>query len=66
MDYLLEHLISKGSNNSNNSEDEDEDNIYINCLYHLNGTWNSRVSGHGIRMVLYALVRLVTVVVLLK
>jgi hypothetical protein len=30
MDYLLEHLISKGSNNSNNSEDEDEDNIYIN------------------------------------
>jgi hypothetical protein len=38
----------------------------INCLYHLNDTWNSRVSGHGIRIVLYALVRLVTVVVLLK
>jgi hypothetical protein len=36
------------------------------CLYHLNDTWNSRVSGHGIRIVLYALVRLVTVVVLLK
>jgi hypothetical protein len=36
------------------------------CLYHLNGTRNSRVSGHGIRIVLYALVRLVTVVVLLK
>ena len=37
-----------------------------NCLYHLNGTRNSRVSGHGIRIVLYALVRLVTIVVLLK
>jgi hypothetical protein len=36
------------------------------CLYHLNGTRNSRVSGHGIRIVLYALVRLVTVVVLLS
>jgi hypothetical protein len=36
------------------------------CLYHLNGTRNSRVSGHGIRIVLYALVRLVTVVVPLK
>ena len=29
-DYLLEHPISKGFNNSNNSEDEDKDNIYIN------------------------------------
>ena len=36
------------------------------CLYHLNGTRNSRVSGHRIRIVLYALIRLVTVVVLLK
>jgi hypothetical protein len=36
------------------------------CLYHLNSTRNSRVSGHGIYIVLYALVRLVTVVVLLK
>jgi hypothetical protein len=36
------------------------------CLYYLNSTRNSRVSGHGIRIVLYALVRLVTVVVLLK
>jgi hypothetical protein len=36
------------------------------CLYHLNSTRNSWVSGHGIRIVLYALVRLVTVVVLLK
>ena len=36
------------------------------CLYHLNSTRNSRVSGHGIRIVLYALVRLLTVVVLLK
>ena len=36
------------------------------CLYHLNGTRNSRVSGHGIRIVLYALIRLVTIVVLLK
>ena len=36
------------------------------CLYHLNSTRNSRVSGHRIRIVLYALVRLVTVVVLLK
>jgi hypothetical protein len=40
-------------------------NIYY-CLYYLNSTRNSRVSGHGIRIVLYALVRLVTVVVLLK
>ena len=40
--------------------------LKTNCLYHLNGTRNSRVSGHGIRIVLYALVRLVTVVVLLK
>ena len=29
-------------------------------------TWNSRVQGHGIRIVSYALVGLVTVVVLLK
>jgi hypothetical protein len=36
------------------------------CLYHLNGTRNSRVSGHGIRIVLYALVRLLTVIILLK
>jgi hypothetical protein len=36
------------------------------CLYHLNDTRNSRVSGHGIYIVLYALVRLVTIVVLLK
>jgi hypothetical protein len=36
------------------------------CLYHLNGTRNSRVSGHGIRIVLYALIRLLTVVILLK
>jgi hypothetical protein len=34
------------------------------CLYHLNGTRNSRVSGHGIHIVLYALVRLVTIVLL--
>ena len=36
------------------------------CLYYLNSIRNSRVSGHGIRIVLYALIRLVTVVVLLK
>jgi hypothetical protein len=36
------------------------------CLYYLTGTRNSWVSGHGICIVLYALVRLVTVVVLLK
>ena len=29
-DYLLEHPISEGFNNSNNSQDEDEDDIYIN------------------------------------
>jgi hypothetical protein len=29
-DYLLEHPINKGSNNSNNSENKDEDDIYIN------------------------------------
>ena len=36
------------------------------CLYHLNSIRNSRVSGHGIHIVLYALIRLVTVIVLLK
>ena len=36
------------------------------CLYHLNGIRNSRVSGHRIRIVLYALVRLVTIIILLK
>jgi hypothetical protein len=36
------------------------------CLYHLNNTRNSQVLGHGIHIVLYALIRLVTVVVLLK
>jgi hypothetical protein len=36
------------------------------CLYHLNSTRNSRVLGHGIRIVLYALVGLLTVLVLLK
>ena len=36
------------------------------CLYHLNSTQNSQVSGHGIRIVLYALVRLVTIIILLK
>jgi hypothetical protein len=36
------------------------------CLYHLNSTRNSRVSGHRIHIVLYALIRLVTVVVLFK
>jgi hypothetical protein len=30
MDYLLEHPLSKGSNNSNNSKGKDKDNIYIN------------------------------------
>jgi hypothetical protein len=38
----------------------------ISLFVSLNDTRNSRVSGHGIRIVLYALVRLVTVVVLLK
>ena len=32
-----------------------------NCLYHLIDTRNSRVQGHGIRIVLYAHVGLVTV-----
>jgi len=32
----------------------------------LNDTRNSRVSGHGLRIVLYALIRLVTIIVLLK
>jgi hypothetical protein len=30
MDYLLEHPISEGSNNSNSDQDEDDINIYIN------------------------------------
>jgi hypothetical protein len=40
--------------------------LWYQCLHHLNDTRNSRVPGHVIRIVLYALVRLVTVVVLLK
>jgi hypothetical protein len=36
------------------------------CLYHLNSTRNSRVSGHGIYIVLYTLIRLLTIVILLK
>jgi hypothetical protein len=36
------------------------------CLYYLNSIRNSRVSEYGIRIVLYTLIRLVTVVVLLK
>jgi hypothetical protein len=42
------------------------DKVINYCLYHLNSTRNSRVSGHGIHIVLYTLVRLVTVLVLLK
>ena len=30
MDYLLEHPISEGSNNSNSNQDKDNLNIYIN------------------------------------
>jgi hypothetical protein len=30
MDYLLEHPISEGSNNSNSDQDEDDLDIYIN------------------------------------
>jgi tellurite resistance protein TehA-like permease len=41
-------------------------NIISNYLYYLNSTRNSRVLGHGIYIVLYALIRLVTIVVLLK
>jgi hypothetical protein len=35
-------------------------------LYYLNIIRNSWVSGHGIHIVLYALIRLVTVVILLR
>ena len=30
MDYLLEHYISEGSNNSNSNQDKNDLNIYIN------------------------------------
>jgi membrane protein YdbS with pleckstrin-like domain len=36
------------------------------CLYYLNSIWNSRVLGHGIHIILYALIRLVTIIILLK
>jgi hypothetical protein len=36
------------------------------CLYYLNSTRNSRVLGHGIYIVLYTLIRLLTIVILLK